>query len=190
MHLKEINNKSMKHLYLITLFTLIISGISVGQTNTYDGSYKVAYETDAKGNALTGELSNLVEYVNNGNPIRVGWTLEFMNPETGEKDSFSHWADAGFITILNGHIFAQIQSIYQQGPSIQEPPSVFLTSGEPNGWVAIIGTTGTMRQKYKPNEAMRAMLKADGMTDEEITKLEKDQETMQVPTKWAVSINN
>ena len=97
-----------------------------------------------------------------------------------------HWADAGFITTLNNHVFVQIKSIYQQGPSLSDPPGVFLVSDKANGWVAILGTTGVMKQKYTRDEKMVAMMKQSGLSEEDIDKELKDMETMQVHTKWAV----
>lgn len=128
----------------------------------------------------------------NGNPVRVGWVLKFKNPDP-EKDEIiemQHWTDAGFVTTLKGHVFAQITSIYRQGPGISDPPSVFLVNDKPDGWVAILSTTGVMRQKYTMGEEMTAQMKqsmkAMGMTESEIKKEIDAMEVQNVITKWAV----
>ena len=97
-----------------------------------------------------------------------------------------HWADAGFITTIRGHVFAQIKSIYQQGPSMTDPPGVFLVNDKANGWVAIIGTTGIMKQKYKRDMEMINLMKKSGMTDKQVQDELKKMETMNVYTKWAI----
>ncbi|MBC2845095.1 hypothetical protein [Winogradskyella flava] len=149
-------------------------------------AYKVIYAADEEGKAIFGDRETLVDYTNNGNPIRVGWDLRIQT-----KDSIytmSHWADAGFITILEGHVFAQVRPIYAQGPkrpAENEIPAVFLTNAEPNSWIAIIGTTGVMRQKFKRDKKMIDMLKQT-MTEKEIDEFLKDRELINVSTKWAV----
>ena len=113
------------------------------------------------------------------NPIRVGWQLEFMTPDTVKSEivTLYHWADAGFISVLRGEVFAQIESIYQQGPSLDKNPAIFLVNGEPHGWVSIISTTGVMRQKFK---------KMTGVSEDMLKKLE----TSRVKTRWAVMLGN
>lgn len=149
-------------------------------------SYSIIYEADREGKAIKGSLEQLMSHVQNGNPIRVGWVLKFKNPKDDSTIEMQHWTDAGFITTLNGHVFAQIKPIYQQGPSISNPPGVFLVSDKANGWVAVIGTTGVMKQKYTRDKEMVKMLKQTGLTDKEVEKELKKMETMKVHTIWAV----
>lgn len=154
------------------------------QLFSQDNPYKIIYEADKDGNAISGSLSDLLDYVQNGNPVRVGWVLMMQTPNS-EVIEMQHWTDAGFITTLDGHVFAQIEGIFQQGPGIMKPPSVFLTSEDSNSWVAILGTTGVMRQKFKRSSEMVEMLKKT-MNDQEIEEFFKEQETLHVHTKWAV----
>lgn len=159
--------------FLVLLLMLSFSELGYTQVNT-SGAYEIVYEADPEGNAISGDRNQLLEYVQNGNPIRVGWTLKFKNPQTGKDASLQHWADAGFLTVINNHVFAQISSIYQQGPAFSDPPGVFLVNNKPDGWVAIIGTTGVMRQKFNP---------VDANIPEDMI---KEMETMKVTTHWAV----
>jgi len=169
----------MKHIFIF--LTVLSFNITLGQNN-----YQIIYESDNDGNTILGNRETLVNYIQNGTPIRVGWVLKFKHPQNDSIVEMQHWADAGFITTLNGHAFAQINSIYQQGPGISNPPSVFLVNDKPHGWVAIIGTTGVMRQKYTRDEDMIAMMKQSGLSNEDIAKQQKEMETMKVHTKWAV----
>ncbi len=166
---------------IILLFVLLFLNLNYSQN-----SYSIIYEADNEGQPITGSKEELLKYVQNGNPVRVGWVLKFKHPQNDSIIEMQHWADAGFITTLNNHVFTQISSIYQQGPSPSEIPSVFLVNNKPNGWVAIIGTTGVMRQKYTQDKEMIALMKKSGLSDEDIKKQAKELETMKVYTKWAV----
>lgn len=174
----------MRSISKVILTILLLSAITgISQTSN---SYSIVLTTNKEGEVITGSREKLIEYINNGSPLRIGWDLHIH-----AKDSIytmTHWTDAGFITILEGHVFAQIKSIYVQGPKHpkkDEVASVFLNNDEPNGWVAIIGTTGVMRQKFKKDEEMIAYLRKT-MNEKEIEKFLKDMEVEKVPTKWAV----
>ncbi|OEK01933.1 hypothetical protein BFP97_10575 [Roseivirga sp. 4D4] len=175
----------LRNLLITGLLVFCVSSLLSAQEGSL---YKVVYEADREGNRISGSLEELNDYVRNGNPIRVGWEL-------GKRDStgrarLEHWTDAGFITILKGHVFAQITSIYGQGsshPSI-EVPFVQMMNGEPDGWVAIIGTTGEMRQKFKTDQATLDAYREMGLNDEQIAEQLKAQEKMKVRTMWAVMI--
>jgi len=159
----------------ITLIVLTLILSSASPTDAKRDSFTVLYEADANGKQIAGSLEALIDAIHNGNQVRVGWTLTFADPVSGDPIEMEHWTEASFITILQGHVFAQVQSIYQQGPGIGDPPSVFLVNNQANGWVAILGTTGVMRQKY--NESDMQIPEA----------MRKEMETMRVPTRWAVT---
>lgn len=174
----------MKLKIIFTLAMALMACSSVlAQAN---GLYKVVYEADRNGKAVSGSLEELLQYVRNGNPIRVGWELGVKSDTTFYLE---HWADAGFMTIQRGHLFAQINSIYGQGttaPGME--PAVFLTSGKPHGWVAVFGTTGEVKQKYERDERMVKFMKKQGMTDEQLEAEFKKQEETRFATKWAVMV--
>lgn len=167
--------------FIILLITIFSFNVIFSQN-----AYSIIYEADKQGLAISGNLAELLNYVQTGNPIRIGWVLKFKHPNNDTIIEMQHWADAGFITTLNGHVFAQISSIYQQGPGISDPPAVFLVNNKPDGWVSIIGTTGVMKQKYMRDPSIIKMMKESGLTDEQVTEELKQQETMNVHTKWAV----
>ncbi len=185
LNLKNLKTIYMKYFKTLTLL-LFISFYSLYTNAQTENTYKIIYEADREGKKIAGNLEELINHVQNGNPIRVGWVLKFKDQQGGPAIEMQHWTDAGFITTLRGHVFAQISSIYQQGPSIGKPPGVFLVNAKANGWVAILGTTGVMRQKYMRDEAMVEMMKKTGMTEDEVNKQLKDMEKMKVHTKWAV----
>lgn len=171
-----------KHKNILSLFIcLSITGLLFSQSG-----YDIIYEANREGQKIAGSLEELNAYVKAGAPLRVGWVLTFLHPLTKEPTEMEHWTDASFITLLDGHVFSQVRSIYEQGPSFSTPPGVFLANGKPNGWVAILGTTGVMRQKYDMESAKKSM-EGSGMTEKEITDFLIERETMKVHTKWAVA---
>ncbi len=167
---------------IVFLFTGILC---FGQNKT---AYKVIYEADRNGKAISGNLDELIHYVNNGNPIRVGWSLAMQTPSK-EVIEMWHWTDANFITLLKGNVFAQVRGIFQQGPSFSKTgaASVVLASGtSANSWVGIIGTTGVMHQKFAESKTMTKMYKDMGYSDEKIKEEYKKLETMKFKTRWSV----
>lgn len=156
-------------------------------------AYNIVYEADKDGNPLSGDLESLVQLVRSGNPIRVGWEMNLINPTDDSSYVLEHWSDAGFISIHQGHVFAQIPSIYGQGssavqPEIDQDPSMFLVNNKPHGWVAIVGTTGVLRQKMLRDERTISFMKEAGMTDEQIEEQLLKMETSHFKTKWAVAV--
>ena len=52
---------------------------------------------DENGNRVSGDLGKLISAVRNGEPLRIGWTIEHP---TDKSSKVEHFADAKFITIL------------------------------------------------------------------------------------------
>ncbi|MEP0263491.1 hypothetical protein [Dokdonia sp.] len=178
------------------MLALCFNNIEAQETKTLksdiQSAYTVIYEADKDGNRSSGDLETLIQLVRNGNPIRVGWEMELLNPTDESTYVLEHWSDAGFISIHQGHVFAQIPSIYGQGSSAVQPelnldPSMFLVNNKPHGWVAIVGTTGVLRQKMLRDENTISFMKDAGMTDTQIEEQLEKMETSNFKTKWAVA---
>ncbi len=157
------------------LLIVLLPLFCIGQNN-----YSIVYEADKKGEAISGDINVLLKSVQNGNPVRVGWVLKLQDFDN-KIHTIEHWVDAGFLTIENNHVFAQIKPIYEQGLNFDES-SVYFVTGKPNGWVSIISTTGVMKQKF----SNIILDDTEEMTKEEIKKMIASMETMRVITKWAV----
>ena len=114
--------------YLIFLMLFFSSCQGVEKSNT---GWQKVFQNDAEGNAIYGDKSNLIDAVRLGYPIRIGWG--------GRR--VEHVADADFLTILNGEVFAQIKSIVGQAPSIQND-SVKIRFRLQNHWTKMAGTNG------------------------------------------------
>ncbi len=160
----------------ITFLIALLPMMLLSQNN-----YQIIYEADSDGQVISGNIEDLLKAVQNGNPVRVGWTLEIQNSE-GELKKLEHWTDTKFLTILDNNVYAQINSIYEQMTDFADPKGAMrFVNNQPDGWVAIISTSGIMRQKYRD-----ILNGTEGMTQEEIDKMIKYLETSKVNTKWAV----
>lgn len=173
----------MKYIKRI-LWIVLMGSIGFSQVNAQEhkAAFEVVCEVDKDGKVVSGSIDELVKQIQQGNTVRIGWVMG-----KGKKHEMWHWADASFITILKGHVFAQIRGIFAQATDpISETPSVFLHSEKPNSWVAVFGTTGVMRQKFMEKEELTKAYKEMGLTDKEIKEQLKKQETRNFYTKWAV----
>lgn len=172
----------MKKIIQVLLFVFLYAGIVNAQEKS---AYKVVCEVDENGKVLSGSVQDLVEYVQEGNTLRVGWELGYKG-----KNPMWHWAEASFITVKDGHVFGQIKGIFAQAtsaPNIQTP-AVYLHTDKANSWVAILGTTGVFRQKFTETDDLVNMYKQMGLNEDRIKEELKKRETTKFPTRWAVSI--
>ncbi len=184
----------MTKLIRLTLCIIVLNILSACTNNRIqtqkkhpsNGAYEVVFEADKDGKTIYGSRQKLIEYINNGNPVRLGWMIGLRHAITKEPINMVHWSDAGFITVIGEHAFAQIRPINQQGPAIRDIPAVFLVDFSPNSWVAIIGTTGVMKQKYKPSNEFTNMMKDAYPDEKERAKKIIEMETKKVSVKWAV----
>ncbi len=102
--------------------------------------WRLAYAHDDQGAALDGSLEDLIAAVRAGKPVRV-----YVKGRRVE-----HSAGAQFLTIFEGHVFAQISEIQGQAPSSDPPRIAFRAPG--TYWRAIYGTTGAVEALMDGNE--------------------------------------
>ena len=133
---KNHRNKLSLLYFLIFLFA-ISTNIGFAQNS------EILLKTDFEGKVIEGSIEKLIENIRAGEKIRVGWNLDFNNDA---KSDLEHWIDANFISILNGHVFNQIEPIYAQGPNFDLPQ---IEIGNSNiKWTAIIGTNGKLISRF------------------------------------------
>jgi hypothetical protein len=114
------NDYGMKTALIIGLS--ILASISLfGQNNENqkgEDGWTLVYANNENGTKVSGDLGKLISAVRNGEPIRIGWTVEHP---TDKSLKVEHFADAKFLTILSDSIvFAQIEPIVGQTPSIKD----------------------------------------------------------------------
>jgi len=125
------------------IFILLIL-LSFTTINALTGqSRKVVLKTNFDGKIVEGSIDSLIDKINEGNGLRIGWQLDF---DKDGKSDLEHWIDAGFISILNGHVFNQIEPIYRQIPKKEIPQVQIINSNMK--WTGIIGTNGNLISRY------------------------------------------
>ncbi|SEL13920.1 hypothetical protein SAMN04487910_1831 [Aquimarina amphilecti] len=109
------------------------------------------YRNDSEGNPLFGDINDLKKAVRQGCEIRVGWGIYNEYKKDGLKQviTVEHTAEAQFLTISKGHVFAQLSKIMGQAPSRELP---HLNLIKTHSWYSILGTTGEMTQVYLDNK--------------------------------------
>ncbi|WP_299431834.1 hypothetical protein [uncultured Aquimarina sp.] len=136
---------------VILLMVVLGSSCNTGKQKESSTSeskgWQMVYANDDKGNALSGDLNDLKKAVRQGCEIRVGWGIYNEYKKDGLKlvVQVEHTAEAQFLTISKGHVFAQLSKIMGQAPSRELP---HLSLVKTHHWYSILGTTGKMTQVY------------------------------------------
>lgn len=95
------------------------------------------------GTVAAGSLAALRSAIGSGERVRVGWSLDF---DGDARADLVHWADPGFLSLLDGHVFAQVATIQRQTP---HPGSGQITlSDEDQTWTGLIGTDGSLQGRF------------------------------------------
>jgi hypothetical protein len=140
--------------------TALIVGLSVlasislfGQNNEnqkVEDGWSLVYANNENGNRVSGDLGKLISAVRNGEPIRIGWTIEHP---TDESLKVEHFADAKFITILSDStVFAQIEPIVGQTPSIKDKTVTLKENIEWSFSASSLGNNDSMNINTKTGE--------------------------------------
>ena len=128
-----------KNTLLIVVLTALLSGCATTGHQT-QASWQLIYHHDNTGKTVSGNKERLVRLIKQGHPVRIHWAL---------APDFSHIADAGFLTIMNGEVFAQLNGIIRQIPERSENRQsrrrIALDAEEQSHWHAIVSTTGEIR---------------------------------------------
>ena len=92
----------MKRLIAILLITFSFTSYAAD-----NGKYELVFHQSADAKTLGGSIDNLMTAVRAGKQIRLYMNLGFVE----------HSMDAGFISIFEGHVYAQINEIQAQRPN-------------------------------------------------------------------------
>lgn len=106
------------------------------------------YATDFDKQASHGSKDALLAAVNRGEPIRVGWALDF--DQDGEAD-LSHWADAAFLSVWEGEVFTQVDAIHTQTP--QQGKGAIALRKPFTEWRGSLGSNGTLEGRFSDGAA-------------------------------------
>ncbi|MHA7870826.1 MAG: hypothetical protein ACX939_00600 [Hyphococcus sp.] len=96
---------------------------------------------------IYGSKEALADVVERGEPIRIGWELDF--DDNGEPDIL-HWTDASYLSVWEGEVYAQVQAIHRQRPVRGEGDMVLPDAF--SEWRASLGTTGRVDGAFSNGE--------------------------------------
>ncbi|HYC02539.1 MAG TPA: hypothetical protein VED40_04560 [Azospirillaceae bacterium] len=99
------------------------------------------------GAVSAGSKDALRQAVEAGQPIRVGYSMDFENDGTVD---LVHWADALFLTIFENEVFTQMPQIHRQSP-VRGKAEIKLAAG-PGYWNASLGTNGVLEGRWNFDE--------------------------------------
>ncbi|MEL7119645.1 MAG: hypothetical protein AAFO07_09395 [Bacteroidota bacterium] len=135
---------------------LLICGLLLGISNL-QAQQQLLLKTDFNGKITKGSIEAVIEAVQEGAKIRVGWQHDI---DYDNVPDLEHWVNAEFLSVLKGHVFNQVTPIYRQVPNFDLPQINIVASDMM--WTAVVGTNGKLVNRYiLPNiekiedEAMR-----------------------------------
>jgi len=136
----------MNHYQKISLLILLTL---FGTLPSFAADWGLIYSITSAGEA-TGNKDALIKAVRAGQQIRVGWGVSWELPD-GQKTGVEHVADSKFLTIFQGEVFAQIDSILPQRPRTSEKAILF---NSPNGetWTGMLDTSGKLHSFHSSQD--------------------------------------
>ena len=146
------------------IFTFLLSSIC---SLAWAQPYTIVLETNFDGQVVYGNKNELIQYIREGKPVRVGWQLDFNEDKVSD---FDHWVEATFITILGNEVFTQIDPIYAQSPDLKKPQVEIFPDN--TKWTALIGTNGILLNRFVLNETQKPNLVYDDSSDISIEEFE------------------
>lgn len=127
---------SVKRLLFIAVLSLLISNTLLSEASCAH----LLYSTDFDGKPAQGNKQNLIDMINEGHAIRVGWAYDFDDDKLAD---LIHWAEADFLTIFEGEVFGQVQAIRAQSPQ-RENATISLRQPFTQ-WSGILSSNGTLQ---------------------------------------------
>jgi hypothetical protein len=132
---------------ILALFTALSAlGWPLSAQQSDGSGWRRVYAVDTAGRSTFGDKAQLLDAVRAGLPVRVGWGIAWRLPD-GTAGGLEHVAEAAFLTIHHGEVFAQIAPILGQAPSAREPVVTFRTEGD-RLWYALLDTTGRLHHYF------------------------------------------
>ncbi len=133
------------------VLALATSGGGVQAQDAAGSHWRLVFAVDSTGAATHGDKEALLESVRAGLPVRVGWRVTWRLQD-GRTGGVEHVADAGFLTIYQGEVFAQLAPIVRQRPSLDAPDITLIPS---ETWVGVLDSTGRLRGTFRESGETR-----------------------------------
>lgn len=132
------------------LASFVLSGVVYAETQAQcPGSL---LELDFDGSVISGSKRAVIDATQRGERLRVGWDIDFDGDSTS---NLTHWSDALFLSVWEGEVFTQVQSIHRQRP-VRDGASVEFPV-DPDIWHGLIGTTGVLQGRFEGSEKVITM---------------------------------
>jgi len=138
-----------KTIFLFSVFFASFPGFSA-ETQRCSNPYLA---TDFNGAIIEGSKAELLEAVQRGQKIRVGWDIDFN--KDGISD-LSHWSDADFLSVWEGEVFTQIKAIHRQIP-VRGTANIKL-SNPFTEWRGMLGSNGKLSGVFSSGERLPDMI--------------------------------
>jgi hypothetical protein len=100
---------------------------------------------DGSGEIIAGSKQALIDHVDGGGSVRVGWQLDWNTD--GEVD-VSHWSSAELLSVAGGEVFAQFPAIHRQIPLPGRPGNNPPAGARGQSWSGMLGTDGVLEGKF------------------------------------------
>lgn len=126
----------------ILVFVISAATFFCSPTHAADRCPHLLYASGFDRAPMAGSKDAVLEAVQRGAPIRIGWGLDFDNDGTSD---LSHWANADFISVFEGEVFGQVRAIQRQRP-IRGEATISLIEGVE--WRGSFGTNGMMEGAF------------------------------------------
>lgn len=138
---------------LAALTFLLGTGRVDAQQQPDSSGWRLVYAVDSLGNRTQGDKPALLAAVRAGLPVRVGFGIAWRLPD-GTPGGVEHVADAAFLTIHHGEVFAQLRPILGQAPSARAPDIALRPPGD-RLWYALLDTTGRLQGYFTGDSTSR-----------------------------------
>lgn len=138
---------------LAGLSFLLATGRAEAQQQPGPSGWRLVYAVDSLGSRTQGDKPALLAAVRAGLPVRVGFGIAWKLRD-GTSGGVEHVADAAFLTIHHGEVFAQLRPILGQTPAAREPDITLRTPGD-QLWYALLDTTGRLQGYFSGDSTSR-----------------------------------
>lgn len=96
-----------------SLFFLATVSLAAGAVEARQRCYSPLFATGYDTEPSSGSKAALTEAVQRGEPIRIGWELDF---DADGKSDIEHWSPATFLSVAEGEAYAQVSAVQRQIP--------------------------------------------------------------------------
>lgn len=126
---------------IVILAFIVVTSCSEQSPEQDSPTWRLVYQNDFNGNAVSGSKKALVDAMKKGSPLRVSW-----GGTEADSSSWIEFAEPIFTTVMNDTaVVVQFPLSFIQ-THYTDPGKAFLQTDPPTGWRAIMSTNGNYHQ--------------------------------------------